>query len=339
MNPANRNALRSLQAVPSTRNPLRIALAIGDDARSRTLVTALQSTLAQCDARVAHESLPGSESCGLSVALPREDAGNMGALYRFRALAPLCKAHAHSMDLTIAADESGHTLSEPNARISSVSPSEQTIDLACRYALQRGRQGVSLVTHVEMSDGTRAFMQRMTSEFSVRYPALTLNTLDADDALYAMFKDAGSLDVLVSSPAIAQTLCAAAVNLANAADTATVMRVRDQQCDVLPWRSTRAGDTPASLSAWIACVTECLLMLGRSRQALALDNAWLATLEHGAQCGGVHLISPYTSTLNAEAFADAVCLRLGERPQKVAQRLSPAQPAQPQRLALVAMRH
>lgn len=248
------------------------------------------------------------------------------SITRIRAFDPLIRTRLRSLDLALVAtdtlpayDDARHGLMTPSVAPGLPGYDEQTVDLACRYAMRFGRQSVKLLTGSRPCALEMQAVARLAKTFAERYPALKLTVLPVTEVLRSLMLEQASASVLVAAPTLRDVVYETASSLSGAPGLTTTTYFRSSEITVgtSDGLATTRQDVEQSEkpSALLLALIDLLVWLGHEEAAHGLIKGWSRTLEHGCHTEEFRLLRPDASCVDSARLADCVIQWMGANSQ------------------------
>lgn len=197
---------------------------------------------------------------------------------------------------------------------------ERIMRYAFEYAKAYGRKHVTCMSKDNIMKLTDGLFHRTFDEVGTEYPDITQDHMIIDIGMAKVATKPERFDVIVLPNLYGDILSdvtaevAGSVGLAPSANIGSDFAMFEAIHGTAP---DIAGKDLANPSGLLLAGVMMLVHLGQAEVAAKIHNAWLRTIEDGVHTGDI--AGPHTTEkVGTKGFADAVCARLGQLPQKFA---------------------
>jgi isocitrate dehydrogenase len=197
---------------------------------------------------------------------------------------------------------------------------ERIMRYAFEYARAYGRKHVTCMSKDNIMKLTDGLFHRTFDEVGTEYPEIQKDHMIIDIGMAKVATQPEQFDVIVLPNLYGDILSdvtaevAGSVGLAPSANIGSDFAMFEAIHGTAP---DIAGKDLANPSGLLIAGVMMLVHLGQAEVAAKIHNAWLRTIEDGVHTGDI--AGPHTTEkVGTKGFADAVCARLGQLPQKFA---------------------
>ncbi|MBI4926926.1 MAG: NADP-dependent isocitrate dehydrogenase [Anaerolineae bacterium] len=197
---------------------------------------------------------------------------------------------------------------------------EAIVRYAFEYARAYGRRKVTCMTKDNIMKITDGLFHRIFDEIAVEYPDLHAEHLIIDIGTARVAAAPETLDVIVTPNLYGDILSDVAAQLAGSVGLAGSTNIGREAAMFEAIHGSApdiAGKGIANPSGLLQAAVQMLVHLGLSKEAEAINNAWLCTLEDGIHTSDIFREGLSRMRASTDDFADAIIERLGHTPERL----------------------
>ena len=198
---------------------------------------------------------------------------------------------------------------------------ERIVRYAFEYARAHGRGKVTCMTKDNIMKLTDGLFHRVFDEIAAEYPDIANEHMIIDIGTAKMAVAPKRFDLVVAPNLYGDIISDVAAEVAGSIGMAPSSNI-GHSCAMFEAvhgsAPDIAGQDIANPSGLLLSAVMMLVHLGRGAPAAAIHNAWLRTLEDGIHTADVFHEGRSQQRVGTRAFAEAVIVRLGQQPRKLA---------------------
>jgi isocitrate dehydrogenase len=195
---------------------------------------------------------------------------------------------------------------------------EKIVRYAFDYARANGRRKVTCFTKDNIMKMTDGLFHKVFDEIGADYPELQKEHWIVDIGAARLADKPETFDVIVMPNLYGDILSDIAAEIAGSVGQAGSANIGEHVAmfEAIHGSAPRiAGQNIANPSGLLMAGVMMLVHIGQADIAEQVHNGWLKTIEDGLHTDDTFSPAASTAKLSTSAFADAVIVRLGERPQ------------------------
>lgn len=197
---------------------------------------------------------------------------------------------------------------------------EKIVRYAFEYARRNKRRRVTCFTKDNIMKMTDGLFHRVFDEIGPEYPEIEKEHWIVDIGAAKLADTPGAFDVIVMPNLYGDILSDVAAQIAGSVGLAGSGNIGEGYAMFEAIHGSaprRAGQGIANPSGLLLGAVQMLVHIGQGQTAAKIHNAWLKTIEDGIHTYDIHREDLSKKKVGTQAFAEAICQRLGEMPTQL----------------------